>query len=114
MPEAPLLQVVDLVKHFPQGGGILARPTAWVKAVSGVSFAVRRGESFGLVGESGCGKTTIGRMVLRLTEPTSGRIEFDGRDILHLSRKDFRHLRRRMQIIFQDPYSSLDPRMTVE
>jgi oligopeptide/dipeptide ABC transporter ATP-binding protein len=114
MPEAPLLQAVDLVKHFPQGGGILAKPTAWVKAVSGVSFAVHRGESFGLVGESGCGKTTIGRMLLRLTEPTSGRIEFDGQDILGLNRKEFGRLRRRMQIIFQDPYSSLDPRMTVE
>ncbi len=114
MPEAPLLHAVDLVKHFPQGGGILAKPTAWVKAVSGVSFAVRRGESFGLVGESGCGKTTIGRMVLRLTEPTSGRIEFDGTEILGLNRQEFGRLRRRMQIIFQDPYSSLDPRMTVE
>ncbi len=113
MTEAPLLQVTDLVKHFPLGGGILAHPTAWVKAVSGVSFAVRRGESFGLVGESGCGKTTIGRMVLRLIEPTSGRIEFDGQDILQLNRKEFGRLRRRMQIIFQDPYSSLDPRMTV-
>jgi len=113
MAEAPLLQVTGLVKHFPLGGGILAQPTAWVRAVSGVSFAVRRGESFGLVGESGCGKTTTGRMVLRLIEPTSGRIEFDGQDILHLSRKAFGRLRRRMQIIFQDPYSSLDPRMTV-
>jgi peptide/nickel transport system ATP-binding protein len=114
MPEAPLLQVTDLVKHFPQGGGVLAKPKAWVKAVSGVTFAIHRGESFGLVGESGCGKTTIGRMVLRLIEPTSGRIEFDGRGILQLNRKDFGRLRRRMQIIFQDPYSSLDPRMTVE
>jgi len=113
MAEAPLLQVTELVKHFPLGSGILARPRAWVQAVSDVSFAVRRGESFGLVGESGCGKTTIGRMVLRLIEPTSGRIEFDGQDIRHLNRKAFGRLRRRMQIIFQDPYSSLDPRMTV-
>ena len=113
MPDTPLLRVVDLVKHFPQGGGVLTQPSAWVKAVSGVSFTVGRGESFGLVGESGCGKTTIGRMVLRLIEPTSGRIEFDGQDILRLSRTDFRRIRRRMQIIFQDPFSSLDPRMTV-
>jgi oligopeptide/dipeptide ABC transporter ATP-binding protein len=114
MPEAPLLQVTDLVKHFPLGGGVLARPHAWVQAVNGVSFTVGRGESFGLVGESGCGKTTVGRMVLRLIEPTDGRIEFDGQDILQLSRREFAGMRRRMQIIFQDPYSSLDPRMTVE
>jgi oligopeptide/dipeptide ABC transporter ATP-binding protein len=114
MPEAPLLQVTDLVKHFPLGGGGLARPHAWVQAVNGVSFAVGRGESFGLVGESGCGKTTVGRMVLRLIEPTDGRIAFDGQDILRLSRREFTVMRRRMQIIFQDPYSSLDPRMTVE
>ena len=74
MPEAPLLQVTDLVKHFPLGGGVLARPHAWVQAVNGVSFTVGRAESFGLVGESGCGKTTVGRMVLRLIEPTDGRI----------------------------------------
>jgi oligopeptide/dipeptide ABC transporter ATP-binding protein len=93
---------------------MLARPRAWVQAVAGVSFTVGRGESFGLVGESGCGKTTVGRMVLRLIEPTAGRIEFDGQDIQQLSRQQFSELRRRMQIIFQDPYSSLDPRMTVE
>jgi oligopeptide/dipeptide ABC transporter ATP-binding protein len=114
MPEAPLLQVTELVKHFPLGGGMLARPRAWVQAVAGVSFTVGRGESFGLVGESGCGKTTVGRLVLRLIEPTAGRIEFDGQDIQQLSRQRFSELRRRMQIIFQDPYSSLDPRMTVE
>ncbi len=114
MPEAPLLQVTDLVKHFPLGGGVLARPHAWVQAVNGVSFTVGRGESFGLVGESGCGKTTVGRMVLRLIEPTDGRIEFDGLDILRMSHREFTGMRRRMQIIFQDPYSSLDPRMTVE
>jgi oligopeptide/dipeptide ABC transporter ATP-binding protein len=114
MPEAPLLRVTDLVKHFPLGGGMLARPRAWVKAVAGVSFTVDRGESVGLVGESGCGKTTIGRIILRLIEPTSGRIEFDGQDIRRMNRSEFGRMRRRMQIIFQDPYSSLDPRMTVE
>jgi oligopeptide/dipeptide ABC transporter ATP-binding protein len=114
MPEAPLLHLTDVVKHFPLGGRVFAKPTAWVKAVCGVSFTVQRGESFGLVGESGCGKTTIGRMILRLIEPSGGRIEFDGQNMAALSRQDMERLRRRMQIIFQDPYSSLDPRMTVE
>ncbi len=113
MAEAPLLELTAVSKQFPLGGGIFGRPTTWVKAVSGVSFTVRRGESFGLVGESGCGKTTVGRLILRLSEPTGGSIRFDGRDILSLDRAAFDRLRRRMQIIFQDPYSSLDPRMTV-
>jgi len=114
MSEAPLLKVVDLVKRFPLGGGILTRPKAWIQAVDHVSFSVSRGESFGLVGESGCGKTTLGRLILRLLEPTSGFIEFDGENILSLNRTDMQSVRRRMQIIFQDPYSSLDPRMKVE
>ena len=114
MPEAPLLKITDLVKHFPIGGGILGRPSAWVRAVDGVSFSLRRGESFGLVGESGCGKTTLGRLILRLLQPTSGRVEFDGQDIFGLGNTQMRSLRRRIQIIFQDPYSSLDPRMKVD
>ena len=114
MSEVPLLNIVDLVKHFPLGGGILAKPKGWVKAVDGVSFAVSRGESFGLVGESGCGKTTLGRLILRLIEPSGGHIEFDGQNIGPLNATEMMPLRRRMQIIFQDPYSSLDPRMKID
>ena len=114
MSDFPLLNIVDLVKHFPLGGGIMAKPKSWVKAVDGVSFAVSRGESFGLVGESGCGKTTLGRLILRLIEPTGGRIEFDGQNIGALNAIEMMPLRRRMQIIFQDPYSSLDPRMKID
>ena len=113
MAEPELLQVNDLVKHFPLGGGMLKKPHSWVKAVDGVSFSVSRGESFGLVGESGCGKTTLGRLILRLIEPTSGQVTFDGQDITALGQTELLDLRRRIQIIFQDPYSSLDPRMKV-
>ena len=113
MTEAPLLNVVDIVKQFPLGGGLLTKPQAWLKAVDGVSFTVSRGESFGLVGESGCGKTTLGRLILRLIEPSRGWVEINGRDIFSLNRSEMSELRRNIQIIFQDPYSSLDPRMKV-
>ncbi len=100
-------------KYYPVQGGILARTDRYVHAVDGVSIRVRRGETMGLVGESGCGKSTLGRLMLRLVEPTFGRVTFDGEDITHMSQRSLRPLRRRMQIIFQDPYSSLNPRMTV-
>ena len=109
----PLLSVRDLKKHYPIKRGVLAREVGAVKAVDGVSFDVMPGETLGLVGESGCGKTTTGRSVLRLIEPTAGEIRFDGRDVRALGAPQLRALRRRMQIIFQDPFSSLNPRMTV-
>jgi len=109
----PLVEVRDLVKHFPIRGGILQRTVGYVQAVEGVSFQVRRGETLGLVGESGCGKTTVGRLLLRLIEPTSGSIVFDGVDLTALKGRALKPYRRRMQIIFQDPYSSLDPRTPI-
>jgi peptide/nickel transport system ATP-binding protein len=108
-----LLTVEDLQVHFPIRTGVFSRISGWVKAVDGVSFTVRQGETLGLVGESGCGKTTTGRAILRLVEPTAGRVLFDGHDVTSLSRSDLKALRRHMQIIFQDPYSSLNPRLTV-
>jgi oligopeptide transport system ATP-binding protein len=108
-----LLQVENLVKHYPVGGGMFAKPVGNVKAVDGVSFTLRRGETLGLVGESGCGKTTTGRCILQLERPTSGRIVFDGVDLTTLDDAALRAVRRRIQVIFQDPYSSLNPRMTV-
>jgi oligopeptide/dipeptide ABC transporter ATP-binding protein len=109
----PLLEVRDLVKHFPIRRGPFGRVRGQVRAVDGVSFDVHPGEVLGLVGESGCGKTTTGRCVLRLLEPTSGMVRFAGRDITRLSHRALRPLRREMQIVFQDPYSSLNPRLTV-
>ena len=110
---APLLTVRDLKKHFLVTGGILAREIALVHAVDGVSFDIQRGETLGLVGESGCGKSTTGRCILRLIEPSSGEIWFEGRDITRIEGSDLQHLRRDMQIIFQDPFASLNPRHTV-
>jgi oligopeptide/dipeptide ABC transporter ATP-binding protein len=110
---APLLEIVDLVKHFPVGGGFLGRAKGAVKAVDGVSFSLGRGETLALVGESGCGKSTTGRLALRLLEPTSGAIRLDGTDLAKVSRSELRGLRRRMQIVFQDPFASLNPRMSV-
>ena len=115
MPEtaAPLLSVDNLKKYFPIRRGVLSRVAAYVKAVDDISFDINRGETFGLVGESGCGKTTAGRAVLRLLEPDAGTIRFDGIDLLSLGPQELRHRRRDMQIIFQDPYASLNPRMTI-
>src|SRR5712692_1316979 len=110
---APLLEVRNLVKHFRVGGGLLGGKPALVEAVDGVSFSIRRGETLGPVGESGCGKTTTGRCILQLERPTSGQVIFEGRDLTTLSEVELRPVRRRMQVIFQDPYSSLNPRMTV-
>ncbi len=111
--EEVLLEVNNLKKYFPIKGGVFGRVVGNVKAVDGVSFYVNKAETLGLVGESGCGKTTTGKVVLRLEEATEGEILFEGRNILELGREEMRSLRREMQIIFQDPYSSLNPRMTV-
>ena len=107
MKSPALVEITDLRKHFDAGRG------RTVRAVDGVSFSISKGETLGIVGESGCGKTTVGRCILRLVEPTSGQVHFDGENLLELGKGDLRRLRRRMQIVFQDPYSSLNPRMTV-
>ncbi len=110
----PLVEVRDLQVHFPIRSGLLLRSTGAVKAVDGVSFEIRRGETLGLVGESGCGKTTTGRALLRLIEPTAGSVKFDGQELTSLGDSEMRRMRRHMQMIFQDPYGSLNPRMRVE
>ena len=109
---APLVEARGLVKHFPVRGGLFRRTRGALRAVESVSLAIAAGETLGLVGESGCGKSTVGRTVLRLIEPTAGSIRIDGHDISHLDKAQLRPYRRQMQIIFQDPFSSLDPRMS--
>ena len=108
-----LLEVENLKKYFPVKKGVFSRTVGQVRAVDGVSFTLRRGETLGLVGESGCGKTTVGRSILRLIEPTAGSVKFNGKDLLGLDREELRNTRASLQIIFQDPFSSLDPRMNV-
>ena len=113
MAETALLQVKNLKKYFPIRGGLFSREVARVHAVDDVSFTIQKGETLGLVGESGCGKSTTGRCILRLIEPTSGEVTFEEKNVTALDKRSLRHLRRDMQIIFQDPYASLNPRMTV-
>jgi oligopeptide transport system ATP-binding protein len=112
-PQKVLLKAVNIVKHFPIKGGVFLKEIAAVKAVDGVNLTIKEGETVGLVGESGCGKTTFGRTILRLEEPTSGEIYFEGQSILDYDKKKMQALRKKMQIIFQDPFSSLNPRKTV-
>jgi oligopeptide transport system ATP-binding protein len=108
-----LLEIRDLKKHFPVGDGLFSRGKGAVKAVDGVTLSVNEGETLGLVGESGCGKSTLGRAILRLIEPTGGEVIFEGKNLLAISQRELRDMRREMQIIFQDPYASLNPRMRV-
>ncbi len=111
--DVPLLEVENLKKHYPVRSGLWGKVRASVKAVDGVSLKIMEGETLGVVGESGCGKTTLGRLILRLVEATEGRVVYQGRDIFGMGKREMRAMRRSMQIIFQDPYSSLNPRMTV-
>ena len=111
--DGPLVQVHDLRVHFPIRAGLFSRPVAWIKAVDGIDLDIAAGETLGLVGESGCGKSTLGRAILKLEAPKSGTVWFEGRDIVSLTKAELRDVRRRMRLVFQDPYSSLNPRMTV-
>lgn len=113
MNERPLLEISDLRMYFPLRKGFIGGKASFVRAVDGVSFSINKGETLGLVGESGCGKTTVGRTILKLYEPTSGKIVYDGSELQGLNNRELFPFRKRMQMIFQDPYSSLDPRMTV-
>jgi peptide/nickel transport system ATP-binding protein len=110
---APLLQVANLKKHFPIRGGFLGTVSAYVRAVDGVSFTIRQGETLALVGESGCGKSTVGKAILRLYDVTDGSVVLEGRRIDNLRTRKLRPLRRKVQVVFQDPFSSLNPRMRV-
>jgi oligopeptide/dipeptide ABC transporter ATP-binding protein len=111
---APLLEVKGLKKHFPINKGLFSKQVGVVRAVDGLDFFVKKGETLGIVGESGCGKSTTGQMILQLLEPTEGVIKFEDKDLTKLSKEEIRKMRRELQVIFQDPYSSLNPRMTVE
>ena len=113
MPE-PILKVSDLKKYYPVRGGFFSKPVAWVKAVDGVSFEIQPGENLGLVGESGCGKSTLVTVVLKLEEPTAGKVIFDGHDLFAMHQQELRHLRKDIQIVFQDPFWSLDPRLLIK
>ena len=113
MANNTLLDIRNLKKYFPIKRGLLSKTVGFVKAVNDVSLNIQHGETLGLVGESGCGKTTVGRSILRLIEPTAGSVQFQGREVTTMDTSEMRTLRRQMQIIFQDPYSSLNPRITV-
>lgn len=110
----PLLEIKNLIKKFPIKGGLFSRTQGYVHAVTDVSFSIEEGKTLGLVGESGCGKSTLAKTILRLTDPQAGKIYFDGEEIVSLNQKQLKPIRKKMQLIFQDPYSSLNPRMTVE